>query len=286
MNKIYTNIKNFLTSLNKHHISEYTAQCAYYTILSFIPFLIFIVTLVQYTGISKESLLEIIQNIVPETMADSVFGVLQEVYSKSVGTISISAIFVIWSARKGFYALSKGLHKIYETDKEYNFLHIQIKSFITTILLACVIILVLLISVFGNPILEFIQLKFKISEQIENIFHISKVGIYLLLFIVVLLMYRFIPGHKQGIKKQIPGAIIATLGWYVISLFFSIYIDTFKGFSVMYGSLTTIVLAMMWVYFCMYIILIGAEVNNFNKGENKDYSKEYNKYKLNYIEKK
>ena len=76
-------------------------------------------------------------------------------------------------------------------------------------------------------------------------------------------MYRFVPGHKQGFKKQIPGAIVATLGWYIISWIFSIYLDTFKGFSVMYGSLTTIVLAMMWVYFCMYIILIGAEVNNF-----------------------
>ena len=125
----------------------------------------------------------------------------------------------------------------------------------------------LIVSVFGDTILEFTQLNFKISEQIESIFHISKIGIFALIFVVILFMYRFIPGHKQGFKKQLPGAIVATLGWYVISLFFSIYLDTFKGFSVMYGSLTTIVLAMMWVYFCMYSILIGAEVNNFRKVE-------------------
>lgn len=267
MYKVYNTIKDFFASLSRHHISEYTAQCAYYTILSFIPFLILIVTLVQYTGISQASLLSIIQNIIPETMSDDAFSILQEVYSKSVGTISISAIFVLWSAMKGFYALSKGLHSIYETDKDYSYLRIRLKSFITTILLAASIILVLIVSVFGDTILEFTQLKFKISEQIENIFHISKIGIFALLFIVILCMYRFIPGHKQGFKKQFPGAIVATLGWYVISLFFSIYLDTFKGFSVMYGSLTTIVLAMMWVYFCMYSILIGAEVNNFRKVE-------------------
>lgn len=273
MYKVYNTVKDFFTSLNKHHISEYTAQCAYYTILSFIPFLILIVTLVQYTGISQESLLSIIKDIIPETMSDAAFSILQEVYSKSVGTISISAIFVLWSAMKGFYALSKGLHSIYETDKDYSYLRIRLKSFITTILLAASIILVLIVSVFGDTILEFTQLKFNISEQIENILHISKIGIFVLIFIVILFMYRFIPGHKQGFKKQLPGAIVATLGWYVISLFFSIYLDTFKGFSVMYGSLTTIVLAMMWVYFCMYSILIGAEVNNFRKVE-KVYCKE------------
>jgi len=267
MYKVYKVVKDFFANLNKHHISEYTAQCAYYTILSFIPFLILIVTLVQYTGISQASLLSIIQNIIPETMSDAAFSILQEVYSKSVGTISISAIFVLWTAMKGFYALSKGLHSIYETDKDYSYLRIRLKSFITTILLAVSIILVLIVSVFGDTILEFTQLNFKISEQIENIFHISKIGIFALIFVVILFMYRFIPGHKQGFKKQLPGAIVATLGWYVISLFFSIYLDTFKGFSVMYGSLTTIVLAMMWVYFCMYSILIGAEVNNFRKVE-------------------
>lgn len=267
MYKIYNTVKDFFANLNKHHISEYTAQCAYYTILSFIPFLILIVTLVQYTGITQASLLSIIQNIIPETMSDAAFSILQEVYSKSVGTISISAIFVLWTAMKGFYALSKGLHSIYETDKDYSYLRIRLKSFITTILLAVSIILVLIVSVFGDTILEFSQLNFKISEQIESIFHISKIGIFALIFVVILFMYRFIPGHKQGFKKQLPGAIVATLGWYVISLFFSIYLDTFKGFSVMYGSLTTIVLAMMWVYFCMYSILIGAEVNNFRKVE-------------------
>ena len=91
MYKVYNTIKDFFASLSRHHISEYTAQCAYYTILSFIPFLILIVTLVQYTGISQASLLSIIQNIIPETMSDDAFSILQEVYSKSVGTISISA---------------------------------------------------------------------------------------------------------------------------------------------------------------------------------------------------
>ena len=107
------------------------------------------------------------------------------------------------------------------------------------------------------------NLKYHISNDILNILHVSKFGVYFVLFIVLLLMYRFVPGHKQSIIKQVPGAIIATFGWFVISTVFSGYLEAFKGFSVMYGSLTTIVLAMMWVYFCMYIVLLGAEINSF-----------------------
>lgn len=263
MELVYKNIKKFFESLNKHHVSEYTAQCAYYAILSCVPLLILIVTLVQYTGITKEALIQTIQSILPATMSDATFDIVQEVYSKSIGTISISAIFVLWSARKWFYALLKGLHNIYETGKDYNFFHTLLKSIILTIGLVILTILILVLSVFGNSIIEFLQVKFIIPDVIRNIFQVSKIGVYVILFVVVLLMYRFIPGHKISIKKQIPGAIIATLGWYLISFFFSIYIETFKGFSVMYGSLTTIILGLMWVYFCMYIILLGAELNCF-----------------------
>ena len=263
MSILWNNIKNFFSNMDKHNLSEYTAQCAYYMVLSFIPFLMLIVTLIQYTGISQNTLVSVIQEFMPATMTDTTVGIIQEVYSKSVGTVSISAIFVLWSAKRGFYALSKGLHSIYETEKEYNYLYMQIKSLILTVLFILVVISVLFLSVFGDSILDFMKLKYSISDNISNLFHLSKIGIYFVLFFIVLLMFRFVPGHKQGIKKQIPGAVISTLGWYIISWVFSIYLDTFKGFSVMYGSLTTIVLAMMWVYFCMYIILIGAEVNNF-----------------------
>lgn len=263
MGLVWNNIKKFCTNLSKHNVSEYTAQCAYYTILSFIPFVMLIVTLIQYTSISRDALFNIIQTVMPETMTETTMGIIQEVYSKSVGTVSISAIFLLWSAKRGFYALSKGLHNIYETEKDYNYLFIQIKSLILTVFFVLMIISVLLISVFGNTIISFIQEKFAVSNFVSSVLNLSKIGIYGLLFIVMLVIYRFVPGHKMGIKRQIPGALVATIGWQIISYIFSIYLKAFQGFSVMYGSLTTIVLAMMWIYFCMYIILIGAEVNNF-----------------------
>ena len=57
------------------------------------------------------------------------------------------------------------------------------------------------------------------------------------------------------------GAAFSAVGWMIVSWIFSVYLNIFKGFSSMYGSLTTIVLIMLWLYFCMYILLLGGEVN-------------------------
>ena len=62
-------------------------------------------------------------------------------------------------------------------------------------------------------------------------------------------------------KYQFPGAVFTAFGWTLASFVFSVYMDIFRGFSNMYGSLTTIVLIMLWLYFCMYILLLGGEVN-------------------------
>ena len=91
----------------------------------------------------------------------------------------------------------------------------------------------------------------------------------IVMIVFLLLIYKFLPNRRDTYKRQLPGAVFSTLGWMVISWVFSVYVDVFKGFSSMYGSLTTIMLIMMWMYFCMYIILIGAYLNRYFRPVNR-----------------
>ena len=75
------------------------------------------------------------------------------------------------------------------------------------------------------------------------------------------MIYKFLPNHIVQLRIQLMGAAFSAVGWMIVSWIFSVYLDIFKGFSSMYGSLTTIVLIMLWLYFCMYILLLGGEVN-------------------------
>lgn len=256
-------IKELFEKIKNNHIDEYTAQCAYFTLLAFIPLLILIITLTKYIGIGQETLFYILNELMSRNILnDTILGIVKEVYSKSLGTITISAVFVLWSAGKGFFALCKGLNTAYETNY-VNIIKHRIRSLILTVIFIFLTVLTLVLLVFGNSINSVLQEKFSIFNNIINIaVNCKAVIIIVMLSCVFTLMYKFIPKHKFELKHQILGAIFAAVSCTFISVFYSIYVNVNTGFSVMYGSLTAVVLAMMWTYACMYCILLGATINN------------------------
>ena len=264
MKNLINKIKDFLEDIKEKNIDENAAACAYYTILSFIPLLILILTVTKYFSIDEEIFINIIGVIVPtEVLNEAVISIVKETYSKSLSTITISAVFTLWSAGKSFFALCKGLNKVYEIEMENKYIKFRLRALISTIIFIFVVVFSLLILVFGNSINVFLQEKLNIFSKIINFVLKSKTLISIMsLTIILSLMYRFIPKHKYKYKEQIVGAIFSAIACNIISIFFSIYVDVFNGFSLMYGSLTTIVLAMFWIYGCMYSILLGGHINN------------------------
>ena len=172
-------LNKLVDNMNNDHISESSAQCAYYTILSFIPFLILLITLIQYTGIEPKTLFDAISKIIPSSMNEMVLNIVQEVYSKSIGTISISIIFTIWSAGRGLYALTKGLQKVYNTDDKENasYLYLRVKAIIETILFIILIVIGLTGLVFGDALRDTIlQYIGKVEEILVEDVNLKKAG--------------------------------------------------------------------------------------------------------------
>lgn len=257
-------IENLFKNMEDDHISEYSAQCSYYTILSFIPFVILLLTMIQYTSINQQEILEAISKIVPVSMNEIVLGVVREVYSKSLGTVSISIIFTLWSAGKGLYALTKGLHSVYNVDNEekVNVIHLRIKVLIETIIFIILIAVGLAILVFGKSMISIIQEHFGGFKNFNIVSEVlTEVAFIVVTFLVFLILYKFMPRRKVSFKSQIYGAIFGAFALNIVSFIFSKYLDIFKGFSITYGSLTTLMLIMMWTYSCFYTVFLGAELN-------------------------
>ena len=132
----------------------------------------------------------------------------------------------------------------------------------------------LFLIAFGNTIVTFIHSKYtKLSTTINIILNWRIIWQCLSLFLIFWLMYKYVPNHKVKFKSQIPGAAFSAIGWYILSYVFSIYLKVFKNFSVIYGSLTSIILLMIWVYWCMYTVLIGAEINSWMEKNKKPAKK-------------
>ena len=259
-------IKTILDNMREDHISESSAQCAYYIILSFIPFIILLLTLIQYTNIEQQQLFDIMSKLIPANMSEIVLGVIREVYSKSVGTVSISLIFTVLSADKGLFALVRGLHVVYNYsgNKRKSIVYLKLTSILKTIIFILLVAIGVVILVFGNPIISTIQEEFGLLKDYTIFSQIlTQMVLIFIAFILFLCLYKFIPGHKITFKSQVPGAMFSAIALIVVSFVFSKYLDIFKGFSITYGSLTALMLIMMWTYACFYVIFLGAEINKF-----------------------
>jgi len=260
----FSKAQEVLINMEEDHISESAAQCAYYVILSFVPFVILLMTLLQYTNIQPQELFNMISKIIPSYANEMVMGIIMEVNSKSIGTISLSLIFVLLSADRGLFALIKGLHLVYNfSDNERkSIFYLKLMSMVKTICFIILIVISLVVLVFGSAIISTMKEQFGLLKNYTIVYEIITYLVLLFVsFIIFLCIYKFIPGYKITFKSQIRGAIFGSVSLNIVSFVFSKFLDIFKGFSTIYGSLTTLMLVMMWIYTIFYIIFIGAEIN-------------------------
>jgi len=250
--------------IEKNHVGAYAAQSAYFIMLSFLPLIIMLLSLIKFTSIGKADIYHLIRSVIPLGFQSWLLGIVDEMYSRTVATVSISAIITAWSAGKSFMALNKGMNTICGVEKFPNYVLMRLRGAIFALVFVLLVVISLLIIVFGRSIHELFSMYFPflaIFTQILLSFRmILMLAVFILFFAV---LYCFLPNRKAGFIEQLPGAIFASLGWYLFSYGFSIYIEYRKSAFDMYGSLTTIVLLMFWLYFVMYIVLIGMEINEW-----------------------
>lgn len=258
----YQKIMNIAADVAADHVGAYAAQSAYFFMLCMIPIILLLLTMVQYTPVTKADVMTAVIQVFPSSVDSMITSIVNQVYNQSTGVIPITIIVALWSAGKGVLAVTSGLNCVYKCNETRNYVVLRIRATFYTLLFILVIILLLVLAVFGNTLNIFIAEHVPILEHMADQLIEARVVIApAVLVLFLLFLYKFLPNRKDKIRNQLPGAVFATVGWMIISWIFSVYLDIFKGFSNMYGSLTTIVLIMLWLYFCMYCILLGGEVN-------------------------
>ena len=251
----------FLDKCKRDNINAFAAQSAFFIIVSAIPFLMLFSSLLQYTPVTEGVLMNIINHTLPTYVAPFFVSIVDEVYNKSIGIVSVAAVVAIWSAAKGFQYIANGLNVINGLEETRNWFVLRFWAIIYTIVFVIAVVITLVLLVFGKSlkmvILQYVPILAGVTEIVLRLRSLIMLGILILFFAV---LFQMIPNRKASFRLQLPGAVLCAVAWYVFSFGLSIYVGYFNGFS-MYGSLTTIVLIMLWLYFCMYIMMICAEVN-------------------------
>ena len=252
--------------MERSHVGAYAAQSAYFIMLSFLPLMIMLLSMIQYTHIGKADIYELIQEIVPVGFQSWILGIVDEMYSHTMAAVSLSAIVTAWSAGKSFMALDRGMNAICKVERNPNYILMRLRGAVYALFFVTLLLVSLLLIVFGHSIHLLAEKHFPLLAIFTRILLSFRLVIMLALFILFFaLLYKILPNRKAGFFEQLPGAVFASIGWYLFSFGFSMYIEWRNGRFDMYGSLTTLVLFMFWLYFVMYIVLIGMEINQWLK---------------------
>lgn len=266
---IYKAFSLFGKKITHDAVAAFSAQTAFFIIISAFPFLVLIVSVLERIPFISADMMYTVMDIFPRTVMEYMEKIITEICSgNSVTIISISAVVLLWSASKGVTSIMRGLNFIYKIDDKRNFLEIRLVSVGYTIGFVVYIVLTL-IFIFGGGMLSSL-LKSRLPENLFfNVIYriVSFLGKLMLLTVLFGLIYLTVPKRKATIKSQLPGAALSALGWLGYSWFYSFYTDHLAGNSYVYGSLTSIILIMLWLYVCMYIFFIGGEVNSIISGE-------------------
>ena len=262
MKKILKKVFDFIERVARHHVGAYAAQSAFFLVLSLIPIILLLMTLVQYTPLTKADVMTAAYEVFPVTIRTTIVSIINEVYNQSRVIIPVTALMAIWSAGRGTMAISNGLNSIHGQVETRNYFFVRIRAAFYTVLLIIAIVLCLLFLGFGNSISMLLNYHIPVTKFITDfIIEIRTIVVICILILFSVVVYRFLPNTPRNLNIQFLGSIFTAFGWTIASFFISVYMDIFKGFSNMYGSLTTIVLIMLWFYFCMYILLLGGEIN-------------------------
>lgn len=243
-------------------VSGIGAQLAYYLLLSFFPFLIFLVTLVGYVDLSIEEMMRLAREMVPGAAMDTVESILSEVTQGGGALLSIGMIATLWTASRGINAVIKGLNKAYDVEENRKFWQIRLVSLLSTLVLGAVLLVSVLLLVFGRWIGTQLNQLLNDPPGFERMWSLVQYSIPLIVLIAVFTaLYWIAPNRQIRLREAIPGAVFATLGWIVTSLAFSFYVNNFGNFTKTYGSLGGIIILLTWLYLSSIIIMVGGEVN-------------------------
>ena len=218
-------------------------------------------SLFKFLPLTEDALLLMLKGVIPVQLEPFLVSIIEDLYDNSSAALtSITTVATIWAAGKGFLAIMQELNIIYDTQKKRNWL-LRLMSTVYTIALLVLIIATLLLLVFGNQLIGLIEVFIpRLAVILSAILNNRMILFPSFMILLFLLMYLFIPTRKSSITKEFPERFSRQSAG---TDFPTVIRSTLHSpnFSYMYGSLTTLIFALVWIYVCMLILFLGAELN-------------------------
>ena len=265
LSSIAAYIKNIFNVIKHDKVTVYAAQASFFVITSSVPFISLLIALtglllpdnINLSAISLPFISSAEQTGLSEIFED----ILNDLKTApSVSLLSFSAFTTLWTASRGISAIRSGIETVYGSEKGFGYVKYRMTSVLTTLLFIVFLTVLTALLLFGDFLTSLLNGRFSYIIELMRIPLLAiLMAVMFTAFYTVISSRSTIVSHKAVF--HIPGALFSSVGWLVFSYLYTIYINHFPGASKVYGGLAAICLIMLWLYFCMMILLLGAEIN-------------------------
>jgi membrane protein len=247
-----------------------SAQIAYYMLLSVIPFLIFVLSIISRLDLGDRlqgQLLETLQEQMPLEAANFIVDIVMRVLPTQSGETTIVSFAVsLWGSSMAVGALITTINRAYNLRPRRNIIVQKLMSLALVLVLSAILLLAMVILVLGpdftQTFFEFLGLADE-SDTFWTSVRLPLAG--LLATIALAILYFYAPEARQRFKHILPGTVTAALLWLVASSGFRLFVAQFGNYNVTYGSLAAVVILLAYFWLTGFIFLLGAEINALMK---------------------
>ena len=263
--KVYANkfVRHLLFRQIEDDIVGLSAQCSYFLFLSLFPFFIFLFSLLSFTNIPQSQLMSLVFSFFPTDVANVIRTIIENVLSTRNATLlTVGALMTIWSSSSGINAVRKGLYKAYRKVDSRPIWQVIIVNLVSTIGLALMLFITIVFLVSGEVIGNQVFMFLNISSTFEIVWNLIRILVPVITMATVFTMlYVLIPYQKVKFIEVFPGVVFTMGAWLAISMLFSYFVNNFTNYANIYGSISGIIILLVWLNLSCLFLLLGGEIN-------------------------
>lgn len=248
-------------------ITQHAKALAYSFLVAMPPLLIFFFSLVAYFPVDglQDELLANLEGFLPEKVLAPISDTINDIMGHKHSTLlSIGFVGSIILAANGMNGFILSLNFANQSIERRPFLQRFLICIALVFILYFLVVLVLCLLIGHKQLLQLIFNQGWLSNTKANTLMFN-IGRWVLLSLAALtaisIIYYWAPVKKQRVGFFSPGSVLATGMFFILSWGFSVYINNFSRYNLLYGSIGTLLLLMLWVYFSCIVLLVGYELN-------------------------
>lgn len=255
-------IKKLINIIKKPEMKILPGHLAFFLVLSLIP----IITLSGYVASLFNVSVETVINLMSDTLPSEVNKILIP-FINGDGmdfNVGFSMIMGYVVASNGAHSIIVSCNTLYKLEHT-SYLKRRIKALFLTILLVTLFVFTLFVLAFGNSILKFILsfgIFMNVGDKIYSLFLLFKWPLAIIfIFVMIKLIFTIAPDFTIKSKYTTKGALFTSVAWLISTFIYSYYVMNFSNYDIFYGSLSNIIVMMMWIYILAYAFVIGIAIN-------------------------